>query len=252
LRQLNPQNIAPSWLARSSPEVAPDLLGCTLVRQLPNGQTFRGLIVETEAYAPGDPACHAYRRKTVRNAVMFGAAGMSYVYLIYGMYHCLNVVTDLEGVPSAVLIRALQLESLPDWINPKQTKKPHLVAAGPGKLCRALKIDLSLTAQPFQPNSSLWLEHRTKSFQQGCDRQSTQFVQTTRIGLTQGADIPWRWYIQNCPAVSRIDKLRTPQKGSEFLQNSDPSELKSTAADEPELAAVLAALEPDGQQDCAD
>ncbi len=245
------KNIAPSWLSRPSPEVAPDLLGCTLVRQFPDGQIFRGLIVETEAYAPGDPACHAYRRQTVRNRVMFGAAGMSYVYLIYGMYHCLNVVTDLEGVPSAVLIRALQLEAIPDWITPQPIKKPYLVAAGPGKLCRALKIDLSLTAQPFQPNSALWLEHRTKNFQQEYDRQVIQFVQTTRIGLTQGADIPWRWYIQDCPAVSRFDKVKTPQKGSEFLQNSDPLNLNSTVVDELPKA-VPEALEPDGQQDCGD
>lgn len=221
MKSPQPKNIDPLWLSRPSPEVAPDLLGCTLVRHFPDGQTFRGLIVETEAYAPGDPACHAYRRQTTRNTVMFGAAGMSYVYLIYGMYHCLNVVTDLEGLPSAVLIRALQLESIPDWVNPKQSKKPHLVAAGPGKLCRALKIDLSLTAQPFQPNSPLWLEHRTESFQQECDRQETQFVQTARIGLTQGADIPWRWYVQDCQAVSRFDKVKTPQ-GTEFLRNSVP------------------------------
>jgi DNA-3-methyladenine glycosylase len=196
--------ITPGWLSRPSPEVAPDLLGCTLVRQFADGQTFRGIIVETEAYAPGDPACHAYRRQTTRNAVMFGAAGMSYVYLIYGMYHCLNVVTDLDGVPSAVLIRALELQSIPDWIDLKPAKKPHLVAAGPGKLCRALKIDLSLTAVPFQPDSPLWLEHRSIAFQQEWEQETIQFVQTTRIGLTQGADIPWRWYVKGCPAVSRL------------------------------------------------
>jgi DNA-3-methyladenine glycosylase len=199
---IEPNWISPAWLSRPSPEVAPDLLGCTLVRQFADGQTFRGIIVETEAYAPGDPACHAYRRRTTRNAVMFGAAGMSYVYLIYGMYHCLNVVTDLDGVPSAVLIRALELQAIPDWVEP--IKKPHLVAAGPGKLCRALKIDLTLTALPFKPDSPLWLEHRSAAFQQGWEQQAIQFVQTTRIGLTQGADIPWRWYVKGCPAVSRL------------------------------------------------
>jgi DNA-3-methyladenine glycosylase len=83
-----------SWLARPSPNVAPELIGCTLVRQLPNGEQIRGMIVETEAYETGDPACHAYRRRTPRNGVMFGPAGISYVYLIYGIYHCLNILTS--------------------------------------------------------------------------------------------------------------------------------------------------------------
>lgn len=195
--------IAPTWLSRPSPNVAPALLGCTLIRQLPNGQTVRGMIVETEAYAPGDPACHAYRRRTARNAVMFGPSGFSYVYLIYGMYHCLNVVTDADGVPSAVLIRALQLETIPDWIEVSRPKLRDRVAAGPGKLCRALDIDLSLTATPFAPGQPLWLEHRSPEIQQRFDQQSLSTVQTTRIGITQGADIPWRWYIRDCRAVSK-------------------------------------------------
>ncbi|MCU0569916.1 MAG: DNA-3-methyladenine glycosylase [Oculatellaceae cyanobacterium Prado106] len=191
-------------LSLPSPEVAPDLLGCTLVRRFPDGSTYRGLIVETEAYAPGDPACHAYRRRTARNAVMFGEAGMTYVYLIYGMYHCLNIVTDADTVPSAVLIRALELEQLPPWATPQQLKKPHRAAAGPGKLCQLLKIDLSLTAQPLREGQPLWLEDRSAEFQEGCDRHLISLVQTTRIGLTQGADIPWRWYIAGSTAVSKL------------------------------------------------
>lgn len=197
------QPITPEWLSRPSTEVAPDLLGCTLVRQVESGQIYRGLIVETEAYAPGDPACHAYRRPTKRNQVMFGAAGMTYVYLIYGMYHCLNVVTDLDGVPSAVLIRALELETVPPWSDRKKEKLSR-IAAGPGKLCRAFNIDLSLTAQALLPGQPLWLEHRSLIFEEQLQQGAIAFVQTTRIGLTQGTDIPWRWYIKNCPAVSKL------------------------------------------------
>ncbi|KAM3096193.1 DNA-3-methyladenine glycosylase [Phormidesmis sp. 146-35] len=192
--------IQPDWLSRSSLLVAPDLLGCTIVRRLPDGSLIRGLIVETEAYTEGDPACHAYRRQTPRNKVMFGPAGMTYVYLIYGMYHCLNVVTDLDGIPSAVLIRALQLETIPVWC---PAEKPSRVGAGPGKLCRALKIDLTLTAKPLQPGEPLWLEPRSQDYQDQIDRHSISFVQTTRIGLTQGADLPWRWYVKDCAAVSK-------------------------------------------------
>ena len=166
------------------------------MRQLPDGRVIRGLIVETEAYAVGDPAFHAYKRRTDRNAVVFGPAGRSYVYLIYGIYHCFNVVTDVDGVPSAVLIRALQLESVPDGEN------LHRFAAGPGKLCLALHIDRSLNGALLQPGEALWLEHR--SSEQPQLASSDSIVQTTRIGISKGVDLPWRWYIKNCPAVSRF------------------------------------------------
>lgn len=197
------QIVEPSWLERPSPEVAPDLLGCTLVRQL-NDRTLRGLIVETEAYAPGDPAFHAYRRRTQRNAVLFGAAGRCYVYLIYGMYHCFNVVCDRENIPSAVLIRALQLESIPDVITSTPKQKTHRLAAGPGKLCQVMQINRSLNGSILQPSSLIWLEHRAAKFQQQLDAQSISFMQTTRIGISQGIDLPWRWYIKDCPAISKF------------------------------------------------
>lgn len=200
--------IALSWFNRPSPEVAPDLLGCSLVRRMPDGQVIRGIIVETEAYAPEDPACHAYRRRTPRNSIMFGPAGWTYVYLIYGIYHCLNVVTDADGLPSAVLIRALQLAVIPPWISHSlksgATLKVDRLAAGPGKLCRALQIDLTLTAQELCPSQSLWLEHRSPQFTMNYSQNVLSFVQTTRIGLTQGADIPWRWYVKGCLAVSKV------------------------------------------------
>ncbi|HIK28238.1 MAG: DNA-3-methyladenine glycosylase [Oscillatoriaceae bacterium SKW80] len=196
------QSVQPAWLARLSTEVAPDLIGCTLVRRLPDGQIIRGLIVETEAYAPDDPACHAYRKRTARNAAMFGRSGTIYVYLIYGMYHCLNIVTDKEGVGSAVLIRAVQLQSIPPGSEPRQVAKPHRIAAGPGKLCRALQIDLSLNGQDLHPGKSLWLEHRSSQFQQDLNNKAIALVQTTRIGLSAGTEKPWRWYLANSPAVS--------------------------------------------------
>ncbi|TVQ17985.1 MAG: DNA-3-methyladenine glycosylase [Leptolyngbya sp. DLM2.Bin15] len=193
--------ISAAWLARPSPAIAVDLLGCTLVRQFEDGSTLRSLIVETEAYAPDDPACHAYRRRTPRNAVMFGPAGYSYVYLIYGMYHCLNVVTDAEDVPSAVLIRAVQLQQ-----EPPGDRSPQPLArlgAGPGKLCRALQIDRSHSGQPFAPGQPLWLEQRSPSLDQQMRQGAIALHQTTRIGLTQGADSPWRWYIRDSAAVSK-------------------------------------------------
>ncbi|MBF2026175.1 MAG: DNA-3-methyladenine glycosylase [Oscillatoriales cyanobacterium C42_A2020_001] len=194
--------IQPSWFARPATEVAPDAIGCILVRHFPDGQIVRGMIVEAEAYTPDDPACHAYRRQTERNAVMFGPPGRTYVYLIYGMYYCLNLVTDLDTVPSAVLIRAVQLETIPAWIDLAK-EKFHQVAAGPGKLCRALQIDRHLNGCLLQVGEPLWLEHRSPEFQQQLDAGTVSLTQTTRIGLTQGVDLPWRWYLAGCAAVSK-------------------------------------------------
>jgi DNA-3-methyladenine glycosylase len=192
------------WFDRSAVAVAPDLIGCTLVRQLDDGQQLRGTIVETEAYQSGDPACHAYRKQTARNRIMFGAPGYVYVYLIYGMYHCVNVVTDRDGIASAVLIRALALdiETLQTMaILP--TEKFERVAAGPGKLCRALQIDLNLYGTKLEQNQALWIEHRSLDWPTILESDHPKLVQTTRIGLTQGIELPWRWYLQDCPAVSK-------------------------------------------------
>jgi DNA-3-methyladenine glycosylase len=192
------------WFNRVAIDVAPDLIGCTLVRQLPDGQLLRGLIVETEAYQAGDPACHAYQKLTKRNKVMFGAPGYVYVYLIYGIYYCVNIVTDRDGEASAVLIRALLLE--PESlkmisISPKE--KLERVAAGPGKLCRVMEIDLSFYGAKLDQDQSLWIKGRSADFQALLDGDRHQLVQTTRIGLTKGAELPWRWYLKDCPAVSR-------------------------------------------------
>ena len=201
--------ISPDWLSRPAVAVAPDLLGCRLVRQWPDGRSLEAVIVETEAYTAGDPACHAYRRETPRNRVMFGPAGYSYVYLIYGIYHCFNVVTDRDRVPSAVLVRAVELETLPPWLvqnrqaqRPgKRLEKPTRWGAGPGKTCQLLDIDRRLTEQPLAPTSGLWLAPPTDRWQRRV-AQPHNCVQTTRIGLTQGTDLPWRWYVGDSPAVS--------------------------------------------------
>jgi DNA-3-methyladenine glycosylase len=200
-----PSVIAKEWFERSAVTVAPDLVGCTLVRQLPNGRQLRGTIVETEAYQEGDPACHAYRRQTQRNQIMFGAAGYVYVYLIYGIYHCVNIVTDRAGVASAVLIRALVLdpETLASLVLPPK-HKPERAAAGPGKLCLAMQIDLSMYGVKLEFGEAMWLEHRSSDWQQRLEIGEIQIVQTTRIGLTQGVDLLWRWYVKGDRAVSKF------------------------------------------------
>jgi DNA-3-methyladenine glycosylase len=200
MKVAEPAVAAWEWLSKPAPLVAPTLLGMVLVRQFADGLQVRAQIVETEAYTAGDPACHAYRRKTRRNQVMFGPPGHLYVYRIYGLYHCLNIVTEAEGIASAVLIRAAQLDCLPEWIPANKRLKPARVAAGPGLLCQALRIDGSHNGWRLEPvavgQEGIWLE--------GSPAWEAQFpiVQTTRIGITRGAELPWRWYIKGHPAVS--------------------------------------------------
>ncbi|MEM9977063.1 MAG: DNA-3-methyladenine glycosylase [Cyanobacteria bacterium P01_D01_bin.2] len=194
--------ITADWCDLNTLEVAPDLVGCTLVRQL-NGETLRGLIVETEAYRPDDPACHTYRGKTLGNAPMFGPPGHGYVYLIYGMYHCFNVVTEATGIGSAVLIRAVALDYLPRNLDPAYASQGNRVAAGPGKLCRTLAIDRCHSGLALVPQHQLWLEHRTAEFQQQLDRGQRTLTQTTRVGITKATERPWRWYLSGHPSVSK-------------------------------------------------
>ncbi|MGB7084029.1 MAG: DNA-3-methyladenine glycosylase [Phormidesmis sp.] len=196
-----PNPLPAAWFNRASTVVAPNLLGCLLVRTV-QGETVRGQIVETEAYEAGDPAMYAYRNKTARNAVVFGPAGVAYIYRIYRQYHCFNIVTDRDGLASTVLLRAVDLERYPSWVNPEKEKLPR-VGAGPGKLCRALQLDDSLRGVRIHPESGLWVEPRPQQIEQKIAAQRITTTQTTRIGLSKGADIPWRWYLSESPAVSR-------------------------------------------------
>ena len=180
-----------SFFERPTLEVAPELLGKTIVLRQGQKKQKLGIIVEVEAYTDNDPACHASRGKTPRNEVMFGPGGYSYVYFIYGMYHCLNFVTEKEGIPGAVLIRALEI---PD--------KELRIASGPGKLCTYLKItkkhnkldSCSEDSPLIVTNGGLYKDKKYS------------VVQTKRIGISKAAHYPWRWYIKDNPSVSKIAK----------------------------------------------
>jgi DNA-3-methyladenine glycosylase len=161
--------------------VARDLLGCRLHRRI-GRRVLSGRIVEVEAYTD-DAASHSRGgKRTPRNAIMFGPAGHSYVYFTYGMHYCLNAVAkEAEGVPGAVLIRGL------DEIDR---------AAGPALLCRALSIDLAQNGLDLTRDTTLWIEPPARP-------PLEPLVQTTRIGIRQATDLPWRFYLQGSPGVSR-------------------------------------------------
>ena len=142
------QPLPQCFYARSTEDVAADLLGAVLVHATPDGAAA-GRIVETEAYLPNDPACHAYGGKTLRNSIMFGEAGRAYTYFSYGCHWLFNVVTGDVGVASAVLIRALEpITGLEAMRQRRGTRAATALTSGPGKLSQALAIDGSHYGQP--------------------------------------------------------------------------------------------------------
>ena len=192
-----------SFHARSVHDVARDLLGMVLVRLLPErrGAPVRlaGRIVEVEAYdGPQDLACHASKGRTRRTDVMFGEAGHAYVYFIYGMYSCLNVVTGAVDYPSAVLIRALDpIEGLETAL-PGRTPSGS-VASGPGRLTRALRIDRSLNRADLCAPGPLFIEA-------GTPVPDRDVLRGPRIGVGYAgpwATKPWRLGLRGSTALSR-------------------------------------------------
>ena len=161
---------------RNTLRVARELLGKKLVRRV-NGLELSGMIAETEAYCGSeDSACHAHRGKTPRNAVMFGKPGHAYVYFTYGMHYMLNLVTEAEENPCAVLIRAiLPLEGI-EAMEARRRKKGALLTNGPAKLCQALSIDKSLNGWDVTLGRELWLENYKKI-------PGSQIITTPRIGI---------------------------------------------------------------------
>lgn len=176
-------------------EVAPQLLGCILERQLGN-QTLRARIVETEAYDQTDVASHSFKGQTPRTEVMFGKAGHLYVYFTYGMHYCCNIVTGQPGYGAAVLIRAVEpVEGESTMSVNRNGQSGHQLTNGPAKFCQAFAIDKALNGHDLhtQPLKLAVQEKVSKSL----------IVTTTRIGLSHGKDVPWRFYIRGNPYISK-------------------------------------------------
>lgn len=174
------------FYARDALAVAPDLLGRSLVHEGPDG-TVTGRIVEVEAYCgPDDPASHAFRGCTPRNAVMFGPAGHLYVYFSYGMHHCANVVCGPEGSPGAVLLRAVQpLSGLAVMSARRGTADVRALARGPGRLGQAFGLDLSCNGHDLVAGP-VWIG--------GGRVLAGPVAATPRIGISRATEQPWRFY----------------------------------------------------------
>lgn len=176
--------------------IAKQLLGYTLVHESDEGITA-GIIVETEGYLQGDPACHAYRKKSQRNAPMFGEAGTIYVYQIYGMHFCVNISTNEKDIGEAVLIRALEpTEGIELMKERRKTDNIKNLCSGPGKLVQAMGIHKGM-------NHWHILENDLKIIPPPVEVSENKIVTTTRIGITQGADLPYRFYVKDNKYVSR-------------------------------------------------
>jgi DNA-3-methyladenine glycosylase len=177
------------FFGRSVHEVAPDLIGVTL---LVDG--VGGRIVEVEAYDQEDPASHAHRGRTARNAAMFGPPGHAYVYRSYGIHWCLNLVCGGAGVPEAVLIRALEPTARLDLQRTRRgVVDVRALCSGPGKLCQALGITrehngLALDVPPFE------LVER---------EEVPEIVTGPRIGITRATELSWRYMSAGSPYLSR-------------------------------------------------
>jgi DNA-3-methyladenine glycosylase len=200
------------FFARHSVQVAPELLGCILEHQ-----TAAGLVAveltEVEAYeGEADPASHAYRGKTRRNAVMYGPPGHAYVYFTYGMHFCVNLVCCPAGTASAVLLRAGTVTEGEDLAQARRTTSaavaPRDLARGPARLCQALGIDRSLDGADVCVASSplrvRWPGARA------ADR-SAKIISGPRVGIAQAAEVPWRFWVEGEPTVSAY-RAHVPRK----------------------------------------
>lgn len=171
-----------SLLAGDAPEVAPLLLNKVLVHG-----PCQGRIIEVEAYREDDPASHTYRGRTQRNAVMFGPPGHLYVYFTYGMHHCANVVTGVEGSGAAVLLRAVEPIAGIDVMRARRHGRDRL-ADGPAKLCQAFAIG------PEHNGADVCGDAEVGLFDDGTPPPEAPLV-GPRVGISVAVDVPWRWRV---------------------------------------------------------
>lgn len=181
---------------RETIEVAKDLLGKHVVRVKGNSLIVCK-IVEVEAYrGRDDPASHAFRGVTKRNSLMFGDPGHAYIYFTYGNHYCLNVTTQPKGIPGAVLIRAVEPVEGTFYMKENRPNVSDLeLSNGPGKLTKALRIENSLNEIDLTKPGPLFIVNSRY--------ERVKMVRATRVGIRDGADRMWRFYIADNPYVSR-------------------------------------------------
>jgi DNA-3-methyladenine glycosylase len=191
---VKPARLPRSFYARAATEVAPDLLGQVLVRELPDGTRAAARIVEVEAYGPDDPASHAFRGMTPRNARMFGPPGHLYVYFTYGMHFCMNAVCGRAGQGMAVLFRAGEpLEGVEGMRVRRGRERILELCSGPGRFTQALGVTRSENGADLVDGRSVWVERASRS---------EAIVTGIRIGVRETTR-SWRYWLEGNSFVSR-------------------------------------------------
>tara|TARA_Y100001968_G_scaffold23907_1_gene18751 strand:+ start:286 stop:855 length:570 start_codon:yes stop_codon:yes gene_type:complete len=174
--------------------VAPDLIGCFLIKRVSKNKYLSGVIVETEAYSQEEESCHGFSGKTQRNETLFGEPGNLYIYLSYGIYYCANIVTGKKNWANGVLLRSIAIKG-----------EDERIASGPGLLTKRFGLTKNQNNLLLSPENNLWL-NEGENF-----KEAGEIIQTTRVGISQAKDIPWRWYLESSRSVSkRVKGDKTP------------------------------------------
>ncbi len=166
--------------------VAPNLIGCFLIKRISKNKYLSGVIVETEAYSEEEASCHGFSGRTQRNETLFGEPGNFYIYLSYGIYNCVNIVTGKKNWANGVLLRSIAIKG-----------ENERIAAGPGLLAKRFGLNRNHDNLSLSPENNFWLAE-IENF-----KENGNIVQTKRIGISQAKDIPWRWYLQSSRSVSK-------------------------------------------------
>ena len=176
--------------------VAQNLIGCFLIKRLSKNSYLSGVIIETEAYSQEESSCHGFSGITQRNKTLFGEAGNFYIYLSYGINSCVNIVTGKKNWANGVLLRSIAIKG-----------EHERIASGPGLLAKRFGLNKNFDNLHLSPANDFWISEGENLTRMG------NIVQTTRIGISQAKDIPWRWYLKSSRSVSkRVKGDRIPPK----------------------------------------
>tara|TARA_B100000579_G_scaffold13513_1_gene9778 strand:- start:18 stop:644 length:627 start_codon:yes stop_codon:yes gene_type:complete len=178
--------LSKEFFSKPSYLVAPNLIGCFLIKRISKNKFLSGVIVETEAYSQEEPSCHGFSGKTKRNEALFGEPGIFYIYLSYGIYHCVNIVTWKKNWADGVLLRSIAIKG-----------EDERIASGPGLLAKRFGLDMNHNKLSLSQENNFWIAEGEDLKKMG------KIVQTTRIGISQAKDIPWRWYLESSRSISK-------------------------------------------------